>query len=110
MRGINKPCDESRTRYVYNRIYISQADINKVRTSISKLEAFLAVQELFMTETAKLAHVVLPTVVTSQKDGTFTNAERKYGGYAGYTVAGGTKSDWRYYLFNRHGNGIPYEL
>ncbi len=52
---------------------ISQADINKVRASISKLE-FLAVQELFMTETAKLAHVVLPTSCYFEKDGTFTNA------------------------------------
>lgn len=55
---------------------LTQADINKVRSSISKLE-FLVVQEIFMTETARLAHVVLPTSCYFEKDGTFTNAERR---------------------------------
>ncbi|SOH05864.1 MULTISPECIES: formate dehydrogenase subunit alpha [Candidatus Kuenenia] len=73
---------------------ISQADINKVRASISKLE-FLAVQELFMTETAKLAHVVLPTSCYFEKDGTFTNAERRVRRlHKAIPLPEGTKSDW----------------
>ncbi|WP_295103856.1 formate dehydrogenase subunit alpha [uncultured Candidatus Kuenenia sp.] len=73
---------------------ISQADINKVRASISKLE-FLAVQEIFMTETAKLAHVVLPTSCYFEKDGTFTNAERRVRRlHKAIPLPEGTKSDW----------------
>jgi predicted molibdopterin-dependent oxidoreductase YjgC len=38
---------------------------------------FLVVQDIFMTETAKLADVVLPASSWSEKDGTFTNSEGK---------------------------------
>jgi NADH-quinone oxidoreductase subunit G len=41
-----------------------------------KLE-FLVVQDIFMTETAKLAHVVLPAAASAEKSGTFTNLERR---------------------------------
>lgn len=37
----------------------------------------LVVQEIFMTETAKLAHVVLPGASFLEKEGTFTNGERR---------------------------------
>jgi NADH-quinone oxidoreductase subunit G len=39
--------------------------------------AFLVVQDLFLTETARRADVVLPTVAFTEKDGTFTNTERR---------------------------------
>lgn len=38
---------------------------------------FVVVQDLFLTETAKLAHVVLPTASVAERDGTYTNAERR---------------------------------
>jgi predicted molibdopterin-dependent oxidoreductase YjgC len=38
---------------------------------------FLVVQDIFMTETAELADVVLPGVPFAEKDGTFTNTERR---------------------------------
>ncbi|NOK61397.1 MAG: NADH dehydrogenase (quinone) subunit G [Chloroflexi bacterium AL-W] len=38
---------------------------------------FLVVQDLFMTETAQLADVVLPAAAFAERDGTFTNAERR---------------------------------
>lgn len=38
---------------------------------------FLVVQDIFMTETAELADVVLPASCFAEKDGTFTNTERK---------------------------------
>lgn len=47
-----------------------------VKEAISKLDLFV-VQELFMTETAKLAHVVLPGASFLEKSGTFTNGERR---------------------------------
>jgi predicted molibdopterin-dependent oxidoreductase YjgC len=38
---------------------------------------FLVVQDIFLTPTAELAHVVLPATSYAEKDGTFTNAERR---------------------------------
>ena len=38
---------------------------------------FLVVQDIFMTETAQLADVVLPGASFAEKDGTFTNSERR---------------------------------
>ena len=45
---------------------------------LAQLDAldFLVVQDLFLTETAKRATVVLPAVAYTEKDGTFTNTER----------------------------------
>ena len=38
---------------------------------------FVIVQDLFLTETAKLAHVVLPAAPFTEREGTFTNPERR---------------------------------
>ena len=38
---------------------------------------FLIVQDIFLTETAKFAHVVFPSACFAEKDGTFTNTERR---------------------------------
>ncbi|HYA88243.1 MAG TPA: molybdopterin-dependent oxidoreductase [Nitrospirota bacterium] len=43
---------------------------------LQKLE-FLVVQDIFLTDTAKLAHVVLPAASSAEKSGTFTNLERR---------------------------------
>jgi predicted molibdopterin-dependent oxidoreductase YjgC len=43
---------------------------------LDKLE-FLVVQDIFMTETAKIADVVLPAAASAEKSGTFTNLERR---------------------------------
>ena len=45
-----------------------------VKEALSSLE-FLAVNDLFLTETARLAHVVLPAASFAEKEGTFTNFE-----------------------------------
>jgi len=55
---------------------LSDPDLNHVRKCLQSLD-FLVVQELFMTETARLADVVLPGVSFAEKDGTFTNTERR---------------------------------
>jgi formate dehydrogenase alpha subunit len=55
---------------------ISEADANHARKSLQKLK-FLVVQDIFLTETAQLAHVVLPATTFAEKDGTFTNTERR---------------------------------
>jgi formate dehydrogenase major subunit len=49
---------------------------NKVKQALNNLDLFV-VQELFMTETAKLADVILPGASFLEKSGTFTNGERR---------------------------------
>ena len=55
---------------------LSDADANHVREALDRLE-FLVVQDVFLTETARLADVILPAVTFAETDGTFTNTERR---------------------------------
>lgn len=55
---------------------LTDPDSNHVRKALANLE-FLVVQDLFLTETAQLADVVLPGASFAEKDGTFTNTERR---------------------------------
>lgn len=63
--------------YIFGEdIALSDPDLQHVRDALSSLD-FLVVQELFMTPTAEFADVVLPGVSYAEKDGTFTNTERR---------------------------------
>ena len=55
---------------------MSEAHANFVREALGNLD-LLVVQDIFMSETAKLADVVLPASCFAEKDGTFTNTERR---------------------------------
>jgi len=55
---------------------LTEADVTSTEEAISRLHLFV-VQDLFLTETAKLADVVLPAASFAEKDGTFTNTERR---------------------------------
>ncbi len=55
---------------------LSGSDLQQVQRGLEKLE-FLVVQDLFMTETARFADLVLPAGSHAEKDGTFTNTERR---------------------------------
>jgi len=55
---------------------VSDPDLNHVRHCLEQTE-FLVVQDIFLTETARMAHVVLPGASFAEKDGTFTNTERR---------------------------------
>ncbi len=55
---------------------VSDADINHAFHCLDSLD-FLVVQDIFMTETAKIADVVLPAVTFAEKEGTFVNTERR---------------------------------
>jgi len=55
---------------------ISDPDVTHVEEALRKLD-FLVVQDIFLTETAQLADVVLPAAAFAEKDGTFTNTERR---------------------------------
>ena len=54
----------------------SDANANHVRKALNALE-FLVVQDIFLTETAELADVILPAASFAEKEGTFTNTERR---------------------------------
>jgi formate dehydrogenase major subunit len=55
---------------------VSDPDLNHVEKSLSHL-GFLVVQDIFMTETAQMADVVLPSACFAEKEGTFSNTERR---------------------------------
>jgi formate dehydrogenase alpha subunit len=55
---------------------LTDADSNHVRKAMDSLD-FLVCQNLFMTETAKYADVFLPATCYAEKEGTFTNTERR---------------------------------
>lgn len=55
---------------------LSDPDVNHVQHSLENLE-FLVVQDIFLTETARFADVVLPGASFAEKDGTFSNTERR---------------------------------
>ena len=54
---------------------ISDPDLKHVEEALKNLE-FMAVADIFLTETAQLAEVVLPAACYAEKDGTFTNTDR----------------------------------
>jgi formate dehydrogenase major subunit/formate dehydrogenase alpha subunit len=55
---------------------VSDADLNHAEACFKDLE-FLVVQDIFLTETAMLADVVLPSACFAEKEGTFSNTERR---------------------------------
>ncbi len=54
----------------------SEPDLDHVRHDLEET-AFLVHQDLFLNETGRMAHVVLPAASFAEKDGTFTNTERR---------------------------------
>ncbi|HSF07327.1 MAG TPA: formate dehydrogenase subunit alpha [Methylomirabilota bacterium] len=55
---------------------LSEPDLHHAEKAIGQLD-FLVVQDLFMHETAERAHVFLPAASFAEKEGTFTNSERR---------------------------------
>jgi formate dehydrogenase alpha subunit len=55
---------------------LSEPDLHHAEKAIGQLE-FLVVQDLFLHETAERAHVFLPAAAFAEKEGTFTNSERR---------------------------------
>ncbi len=55
---------------------VSLPELARIRDILSQERLFLVVQDIFMTETAELADVVLPAAAWAEKTGTFTKADR----------------------------------
>ncbi|MCL2394492.1 MAG: formate dehydrogenase subunit alpha [Acidimicrobiaceae bacterium] len=56
--------------------FLSDPNINLIRKALAALE-FLVVQDIFLTETAEFADVILPASSYLEKDGTYTNTDRR---------------------------------
>ncbi|MGL4867681.1 MAG: molybdopterin oxidoreductase family protein, partial [Cetobacterium sp.] len=85
---------------------VSDPDINHIKHSLETLD-FLIVQDIFLTETAELAHVVLPALSFAEKDGTFTNTERRVQRVRKVVDREGVKPDWK--IINNIMNVLGYE-
>ena len=71
----------------------SDPDIQHVESALRNMEC-LIVQDIFLNETAKFAHVFLPGATFLEKDGTFTNAERRISPVRKVMAPLGGKADW----------------
>jgi predicted molibdopterin-dependent oxidoreductase YjgC len=73
---------------------LSDPDLTHVEKSLKNLDLFI-VQDIFMTETARFADVILPAACFAEKDGTFTNTERRVQRIRKAVQAPGqAKADW----------------
>jgi formate dehydrogenase alpha subunit len=73
---------------------LSDPNLNRTRRVMQEVE-FLVVQDIFLTETAEYADVVLPSACFAEKDGTFTNTERRVQRVRkAVTAPGQARNDW----------------
>jgi formate dehydrogenase major subunit len=90
---------------------VSDPDTEHIRESLESLDC-LIVQDIFPTETTELADVVLPVACFAEKDGTFTNTERRIQRVRkAVNAPGEAKADWQIFveLMKRLGMDAPYE-
>ncbi|WEG15035.1 formate dehydrogenase subunit alpha [Pullulanibacillus sp. KACC 23026] len=86
------------------------SNINHVHKSFEKLE-FFVVQDLFFSQTAQFADVILPAAPSLEKEGTFTNTERRIQRlYQVFEPLGDSKPDWEIFqeVANRLGANWNY--
>jgi formate dehydrogenase major subunit len=91
--------------------FLSDPNINKVRKCLASLD-FLAVQDIFLTETAEFADVILPASTHAEKDGTYTNTDRWVQlAHKATGPPGQAREDWRVLieLANRMGYPMQYD-
>jgi formate dehydrogenase major subunit len=87
--------DEIRGMYIMGENpAMSDPDVEHAREALAKLE-HLVVQDIFLTETAKYADVVLPASAWPEKDGTVSNTNRQVQmGRAALPLPGNARLDW----------------
>ena len=85
----------------FKALYVQGEDIAQSDPNTHHVQAALAsldlciVQDLFMNETAKFAHVFLPGTSFLEKDGTFTNAERRINRVRPVMAPRNGKQEWQ---------------
>jgi formate dehydrogenase major subunit len=91
--------------------FLSDPNVNKVRKALSALD-FLVVQDIFLTETAEFADVVLPASSYMEKEGTYSNTDRRVQlGRPALESPGQARLDWQLIqeISNRIGLPMEYE-
>jgi formate dehydrogenase major subunit len=91
--------------------FLSDPNTNKIRKALAALD-FLAVQDIFLTETAEFADVVLPATSCLEKTGTYTNTDRRVQiGRPALDPPGQARPDWEVLcdLASRLGHPWHYE-
>jgi formate dehydrogenase major subunit len=89
--------------------FLSDPNVNKVRKALAALE-FLAVQDIFLTETAEFADVILPATSYMEKVGTYTNTDRRVQlGRKVLDPPGEAREDWRIVCDVATRIGLPME-
>jgi predicted molibdopterin-dependent oxidoreductase YjgC len=71
--------DEGKIKALYvvgENPMVTDPDLHHVEAALKKLDCFI-VQDIFLTQTAKFAQVVLPGTSFAEKEGTFSNTERR---------------------------------
>ena len=90
--------DEGKVKAAYligENPVVSDPDARHIEKALSSLE-FFVVQDIFMTETAQFADVVLPGVSFAEKEGTFTNTERRVQlSHRAIAPVGDSRPDWQ---------------
>jgi formate dehydrogenase alpha subunit len=89
--------DEGKVKALYimgENPMVSDPNLSHVQKALEAVD-FLVVQDIFMTETAQLADVVLPAASFAEKEGTFTNTERRVLWVEkALNLPGQAKNDW----------------
>jgi len=86
---------------------VSDPDLNHARKSLEHLD-LMVVQDIFLTETAQMADVVLPSACWAEKDGTFSNTERRVQRIRqAVTPPGQARSDWEIISAISTAMGLP---
>jgi len=89
--------------------FLSDPNINKVRKALSTLD-FLAVQDIFLTETAEFADVILPASSYLEKDGSYTNTDRRVQrGHKVLDPPGDARVDWEIIRDISNRIGLPMD-
>jgi formate dehydrogenase major subunit len=98
---------------IYKGMYIqgediaqSDPDTHHVEKALENMEC-IVVQDLFLNETAKFAHVFLPGTSFLEKDGTFTNAERRLGRVRPVMAPKTGKHEWEIAMELANAMGYP---
>ncbi len=87
---------------------VADANIAHVKDALEKVD-FLVVQDLFLTDTAKAADVVLPAACFAEKDGTMSNTERRVQRVRkAVNPPGEAKPDWQ--IFTELSQKMGYDM
>jgi NADH-quinone oxidoreductase subunit G len=103
-QGLGSASDEVKALYIVGTDPIGDGQL------LPKAD-FVVVQELFLTKTAQQADVVLPAMSWAERDGTFTNAERRVQRYyKALPPTGQAKADWEIFSDIADALGLKWML